>query len=192
MQQRKEALKKYENAKKEGKVDKDIINLLDLINSFSHFYTTSSCSGRIVVISIPEIGDKKNAVFLGKWHSMVDVEDVRNAIEKYENGYLFLLMQSPIIHVVCEDLNHAKSLMQIALECGFKYTSIKKIDKRGVLIEILSTENLHIPLGIDGRIIVDGKDIEFFVEMANKMLLRSKRKLKCLERKISYLLLSSS
>jgi len=192
MLKRKEALEKYRRAKEDGKVDEDIISLLDTLNSSSEFYTTSSCSGRIVLITLPEIGDKKNAFFLGKWHTPVASEEVRDKINMYKNGYLFVLMQSPIIHVVCKDLTYAEKLIKIALECGFKYSSIKSIEEDGVLIEILSTENLHVPLGKDGKVMVNKEEIEFFIEMANKLLLRSKRKLRCLEEKISSPLLFSS
>jgi len=190
MQKRKEALEKYEKAKKSGEVDKDIISLLDKLNSTPIFYTTSSCSGRIVLITLPEIGDKRNAFFLGKWHHAVDSGKVWEALKKYKEDYLFMLMQSPVIHIVCKDMESANALIKISLECGFKYTSIKNIKEEGILVEILSTENLHIPLGKNGKLLV--KEIDFFVEMANKMLLRSKQKLKCLEEKISYLLLFSS
>jgi len=101
-------------------------------------------------------------------------------------------MQSPIIHVVCKDVVSAQMLIRIALECGFKYSSIKNISDDSVLVEILSTENLNVPLGKEGNVVVEKEDINFFVEMANKLLLRSKEKLKCLERKINSLLLSSS
>ncbi len=192
MQNKKEALEKYEKAKKDGRIDEDIISLLDIINSSSVFYTTSSCSGRIVILNVPEIGDKKNAIFLGKWHRPVGIKEIRSALNKYERNDLFMLMQSPIIHIVCKDLGYANALIKESLKCGFKYTSIKNITENGVLVEILSTENLHIPLGKDGKILVGDKEIEFFLEIANKMLSRAKGKLKCLEEKISFLLLSSS
>jgi len=192
MLKRKEALEKYRKAKRDGKVDEDIISLLDTLNLSSDFYTTSSCSGRIVLLNLPEIEDKKNATFLGKWHKPVIPEEVKNSIDRYEDGYLFILMQSPIIHVVCKDVVSAQMLIRIALECGFKYSSIKNISDDSVLVEILSTENLNVPLGKEGNVVVEKEDINFFVEMANKLLLRSKEKLKCLERKINSLLLSSS
>ncbi len=189
---KKEALEKYEKAKSEGKVDDDIISLLDKINEHQELYTTSSCSGRIVILNIPSIGDKKNARFLCKWHTLVKNEEIEKCLENYEKDYLFLIMQSPIIHVIASNIDWANKIMKISRECGFKYTTIKEIKNTKVLVEILSTENLHIPLGEKGNIKIDYKDLEFFTEIANKLLLRAKKKLKCLEEKFSYLLLSSS
>ena len=49
-----------------GKVDEEIVRLLEIINSSEDFFTTSSCSGRIVLIDVPENGDKKRAKVLKK------------------------------------------------------------------------------------------------------------------------------
>jgi len=181
---RREALEKYEEAKKKGEVDEDIVSLLDTINSSKNYYTTSSCSGRIVLFQIPEIGDKVNANFIGKWHREVEYEEIKKALEDYTKGYLFLLVQSAIIHVVADSLERGKEMIALALESGFKYTSIKNIKNGKVLVEILSTENIHIPLGKNGELMVDEKALEFFVEMANKTLQRIKRKLKNLEKNL--------
>ncbi len=184
MMERKEALKKLEEARKRGEVDEDILSILEILNSSSHFYTTSSCSGRIVIMQLPEIGDKKNAVFLGKWHHEVGIEDILNSISNYSEGYLFMLVQSSIIHIVADSLQSAREIMRIALESGFKYTSIKVIKNNGTLVEILSAENLHIPLGERGELKIGYGEIEFFTKMANLMLRRIKQKLKIFEEKI--------
>ena len=188
---KKEALEKYERAKRKGEVDNDIIPLLEKINSLHNFYTTSSCSGRIVFLNIPEVGNKKDAKFLCKWHKEVDKEELVDCLKKYKEHYLFFIMQSPIIHIVAYNLEWANKMIKIALSCGFKYTSIKKIEAKKILIEVLSTENLHIPIARDGKIRIDEKQLIFFLEIANKLLIRAKNKLKCLEEKISYLLSSS-
>lgn len=48
--QKQESLTKIDNSKK-GSIDVDIKELVDLINKNPDYYTTSSCSGRIVVLS---------------------------------------------------------------------------------------------------------------------------------------------
>ncbi len=188
MMNRPEALKKYRKAKEEGLVDEDIIPLLEIINSSEEYYTTSSCSGRIGVMQIPEIGNKVQCVFLGKWHREVSYDEIVESIKNYKSGYLFLIVQSAIIHVVAKDIDSANVLLKIAFESGFKYSSIKGISNNGVLVEILSTENLNIPLGKNGNLIVDEEYIRFSTDMANMTLRRIKQKLQKLERKISCLL----
>ncbi len=191
MMERKEAIEKYERAKRDNNVDEDIIPLLEKINASENCYTTSSCSGRIVLLNLPEIGDKKEAKFLGKWHSEINVKELKRSMENYTHGYLFFLMQSPIIHVVCSGVQDALAFQKLCIECGFKYTTIKTIS-HNVLLEVLSTENINIPFGENGEIYVYEEQIRFFVKMANKLLRRSKRKLKCLEEKLSYFPLSFS
>ncbi len=44
---------------RKGGIDKEIRPLVDLINSFGEYYTTSSCSGRILLIEIAN-PNKKN------------------------------------------------------------------------------------------------------------------------------------
>ena len=187
MMDREEAINKYEDHKARGLVDTDIIPLLEKINKLKCCYTTSSCSGRIALLQLPEIGDKRNAVFIGKWHREIVPDEIDKVLNNYKRGYLFFLVQSSIIHVVCEGIENAMKMITIARDAGFKYTSIKSIKNDKILIEILSTENLHIPLGINGKIKVDKKSIIFFVDVANKMLERIKGKLKTLKEKISFL-----
>ncbi|RLG38823.1 hypothetical protein DRN79_00965, partial [Methanosarcinales archaeon] len=43
--------------------DADIIEILERINSIEKFFTTSSCSGRIVLLKIPHAGSKREAKF---------------------------------------------------------------------------------------------------------------------------------
>lgn len=185
MMGRPEALKRYQQAKKSGLVDKDIIPLLEIINSSETYYTTSSCSGRIVIMQIPEIGNKEECVFLGKWHRETGYDEIVDSIKNYKNGYLFLMVQSAIIHIVAINLDSATALLKIAIESGFKYSSIKSIGNNGVLVEILSTENLNIPLGENGNLMVDEEYIKFSTNMANMTLRRIKQKLQKFERKIS-------
>lgn len=43
--------------------DEEVEEILERINSLDGFFTTSSCSGRIVLICLPEIGAKREARF---------------------------------------------------------------------------------------------------------------------------------
>jgi len=49
-----------------GEVDLRIIDTLNILNSKENYYTTSSCAGRIILIEIEEIGDKKESNFIFK------------------------------------------------------------------------------------------------------------------------------
>ena len=166
--------------------DEEIVPILSKINSSEDFFTTSSCSGRIVLISIPEIGAKREAKFIGKWHRPpVSREEVQEALKlKWREGItegreIWLLSQSPILHVACRDLEKAKALLRIAIESGFKYSGIKAISKGGkVVVEIVSTERMDVPLGKDGVMFCSETHLDFILSKANFMLERGKVKLK--------------
>jgi len=169
--------------------DEEIVPILSKINSSEDFFTTSSCSGRIVLISIPEIGAKREAKFIGKWHRPpVSREEVQEALKlKWREGItegreIWLLSQSPILHVACRDLEKAKALLRIAIESGFKYSGIKAIsnfkDNGKVMVEIVSTERMDVPLGKDGVMFCNEGYMDFILSKANFMLEREKGKLK--------------
>ena len=185
---RREAVEKYERAKNKGEVDRDIIPLLDKINSSEHYYTTSSCSGRIILIELPEIGDKKNSRIIGKWHGEIKFVDLFKLLNEYKKGYLFLLVQSSIIHIVCDNVDNALKIIEVARDSSFKYSSIKSVKNEGILVEILGSENLNIPLGENSKIIVNEEELRFFVKISNMIIRKIKNKLKNFELNINSLL----
>ena len=124
LEAKKRALRSLENAYKENQVDERILQVLKIINDFQEFYTSSSCAGRIVLLEIPNIGDKKNAKFLGKWHRIVNVDEINSAVKKAKEGQLWLLAQSPIIHIVAKTNEIADKMVKTAISCGFKILRI--------------------------------------------------------------------
>ena len=165
----------YLEAKERGEVDKDIIPLLDLINSFDCFVTLSSCSGRIAVMDMPEFGDKVESKFLGKWHSRVSFEDILDAI-KLGKQTTWLIMFPPIIHVACRDLEAAEKLITIANNSGLRRSGL--ISFKHNVVEINTLERLEAPVAVNGRIVVGMEGLKVMVEFANKKLERSKEKIK--------------
>ncbi|UCE36511.1 MAG: hypothetical protein JSW00_13460 [Thermoplasmata archaeon] len=168
----------------EGEVDKEILPIIEKINSNPNYFTTSSCAGRIAVIGLSEIGDKEGAEFLGKWHREVEVQEVVKAYSKvkdYKN--IFLLAQSPIIHVRCRTLESAVALRNLAAESGLKYSTIKSLtldsknDPQKIVVEILSSENIHVPIARDAKVYPDEDYLSFLVENANLALKRARQKL---------------
>jgi tRNA wybutosine-synthesizing protein 3 len=101
--------------------DEEVEELLHKINDLDDFFTTSSCSGRIVLILLPEIGAKRETRFIGKWHRPVNKTEVLAAMDdggSSMEGDLWLLAQSPILHVACRSVEKATALLRIAIEQG--------------------------------------------------------------------------
>ncbi|WP_048810964.1 tRNA(Phe) 7-((3-amino-3-carboxypropyl)-4-demethylwyosine(37)-N(4))-methyltransferase Taw3 [Thermococcus gammatolerans] len=183
-EQKARAMEGLRRALEEGKVDEDIITLLEKINALENYFTTSSCSGRISVMEMPHFGDKVNSVWLGKWHREVTVEEVLEAVVRHSKGQLWFLVRSPILHVGARTLEDAVKLLNLAIGLGFKYSNIKSVSHKKLLVEIRSTERMDVPLGSDGELWVDEAYIEKIVTIANDQLRRFKRKLKRLEEEI--------
>jgi tRNA wybutosine-synthesizing protein 3 len=171
--------------------DEEIADILQKINARADYYTTSSCSGRIVLILLPEIGAKREAVFLGNWHRAVERVEVLAAMEDapFAEGELWLLAQSPIIHVACRTVEKAGVLLRLALDAGFKYSGMKGIarDTGIVVVEMLSTERMDVPVASRDKVLVDEAYVGFIVTKANFVLHRGKEKLKRFELRLNEL-----
>jgi tRNA wybutosine-synthesizing protein 3 len=164
-------------------VDSGIQPILNIINNSDEYYTTSSCFGRIVLLEIPTIGNKKEAKFLGKWHRPIELNDLLIAIKNAKEGQIWVLSQSPIIHIATFSDNAAEKILKVAIACGFKNSGIKSIGKR-IVIEILSTERLDAPIGKNGKVFCNNEYLYLLVKISNEIIEKSTLKLKKLEEKL--------
>lgn len=181
---KKDRIKDLEDKVNEGEVDFAIKPLLDIINSKPDYFTTSSCAGRIVILQLPKLGDKENAEFLGKWHREVELEEVKGVFSKIQDkNKVFLITQSPIVHVRCKTLDSAISLRNKAVGSGLKYSTLKSITLNSksepvkIVVEILSSENIHIPISEGKKLYPDEEYLNFMIENANYALNRAQEKL---------------
>lgn len=172
-----------EESLREGEVDEEVRPLLDAINSREGCVTTSSCSGRIQLIQLPRLGDKRGAKVLGKWHSPVDAGGLGEALRGAEgSGMVFLMVQSPIVHVRCRDLRAAADLRALGEASGLKYSTIRSLTLGdddtvdGIVVELLGTGSMDMPLGAGGWIFPEGEYLEFLVDVSNKVFSRNKER----------------
>lgn len=167
-------------AQESGKVDTKIRFLLNTINNIEGYYTTSSCSGRCIVLQLPTIGDKKNATFLGRWHDSFLVEDLKSSLEQRKSGLLFFLCQPPILHVVCKDFCMAEQMIEIGLHSGFKNSCLRSFRKK-IVVELCSTETLHVPLGNGQEVYVTDCFLSHLTDVSHQLFLRCEEKIKALD-----------
>ncbi|MEN6378853.1 MAG: hypothetical protein ABFD15_04655 [Methanofastidiosum sp.] len=177
MKDKSKYLKDLKKVIEQGEVDFRIIDTLNILNSKENYYTTSSCAGRIILIEIEEIGGKKESNFIFKSHEKVDYKDIWRAINQYSGSkMLFLIVNSPIIHVVCRNLESAKKLIYISKESGFKYSSIFSLGEK-IIVEIRSTEKMDAPVVKNGKIYPSEEYVTFLVEIGNQLLDRIRKKI---------------
>lgn len=182
-----QALRKLSEAITHDEIDIKMQGLLEILNDHPAYFTTSSCAGRIVVLELPSLGDKQNAVFLGKWHREATLKEVSDSCKKSEEGLLWLLAQPPIIHVGCRDMNTANQLVNVGIQSGFKNSVIKSLGENRIIVEIRSTERLDMPIGKEGMLFCSDTHLQFLVQIANEVIRKSTAKLKRLEESLSSL-----
>lgn len=175
-------LRKLEDAVSQGLVDEEVIPLLNSINSIEGLVTTSSCSGRYQIISVPKAGDKLQSRIIGKWHRPVEKKELVEAVQSWDGeGELHLLVQPLLVHIRAVDIKTGARLRNIAQECGLKFSTIRsvKLDAKeevprwGVVVEILGTERMEIPIDrIDEKILESC--LGSWTEKGNELISRTK------------------
>lgn len=166
-----------------GSIDKPIKSLLNVINRTKDFYTTSSCSGRVILIQIPKNGKKREAEFLYRTHSKAKVKEVMAALNKKTTDSVWFRQEAAILHVAARTLENASKLLRIARLIGFKRSGIFEIKKR-VIMELMATEKMEVIVAKDGGLLVDKDYVKILVEEGNKKMTETWDKLKQLETKI--------
>ena len=183
LENKKIALKKLEKAKKEKLADGGIIPILDLINQTEDYFTSSSCYGRTVLLELPIIGDKKEAKFLGKWHRTVNASEILDSVKYAKKGQIWILSQSPIIHIAAKTQFAADKMLKTAIACSFKHSGLKSLDKK-IVVEVCSTERLDAPVGKDGILFCNKDHLDLLVNISNEIMKKSTLKLKKFEEKL--------
>ncbi len=163
-----------------GRVDEDIISLLNVINSLSYAFTTSSCSGRIQIYAASEPGDKFGIRTLGKWHSPITVGDLTRTLEDGADS-IWLAVLPPIIHVATCGVEAAFHLLDLLRSAGFKRAGIISASEDGITLEAIGTERMEAPLRLSGVDVLREDAIPLIVERANSLLIRSKGRIRRLE-----------
>ncbi|XRO75886.1 tRNA(Phe) 7-((3-amino-3-carboxypropyl)-4-demethylwyosine(37)-N(4))-methyltransferase Taw3 [Methanocaldococcus sp. 28A] len=172
---KKRTLMNLELAIREGLVDEEIIPILNKINELENYYTTSSCIGRVGIMEIPK--DKNPKLYsrwLGKWHHYATYDEMFDALKERKEGYLVFVMNSPILHIACKDIDSAKKMLELAIHSGLKASSIKSVSEKRVIVEILTTYKVDAPIGEDGNIFVDNNYLKFLLDYSNSKLKKAR------------------
>lgn len=70
---------------RKGSIDKGVIKIINALNSKKDYYTTSSCSGRIVLLEM-KFRKKNECRWIFMRHDKVTLNDINNALIKYHNN----------------------------------------------------------------------------------------------------------
>ncbi|XP_020824209.1 tRNA wybutosine-synthesizing protein 3 homolog isoform X1 [Phascolarctos cinereus] len=164
---------------RKGSVDEDVVELVRLLNGREQFFTTSSCSGRILLLDGGLNGceiQKQNCSWLLVTHRICAKDDVLSALKK-ARGDAVLKFEPFVLHVQCRQLQDAQILHSVAVDSGFRNSGIT-VGKRGkTMLAVRSTHGLEVPLSNKGRLMVTEEYIEFLLKIANQKMEENKKRI---------------
>lgn len=167
-QRKKSILEKADKASK-GSWDEKVIEICNKLNESDDYYTTSSCSGKSVIMD-EKLG-KDGSYYLWSSHELVGFAELKEAIDgvvgKSESQVVKFKSESPILFICCRDVDSAKKLLEKCVEAGFKESGIK-ITNKLIAVEVRSGEKIEFPLMYDGEMLVWEEFLRVLVEEVNR------------------------
>ncbi|XP_069795525.1 tRNA wybutosine-synthesizing protein 3 homolog isoform X2 [Narcine bancroftii] len=171
---------------RKGRVDEPIAELLHLLNSSERFCTTSSCSGRLLLLggSDQTEGQKQNCPWLFVTHDKCRKEDVVAGLQKSQDNAVFKF-EPFVLHVQCREVEGAQLLHSIAINSGFRNSGITIGKKGKIMMAVRSTHCLEVPLCHQGAVLVSEEYIDYLVQVANRKMEENQRRIERVLRQFS-------
>lgn len=196
--QRKKSILEKEDKAAKGSWDSRVIELCNKLNSMDDYYTTSSCSGKSVIME-EKIG-KDGSYYLWSSHELLNFDEIysklfasqiaetrpthpnserisRKINDVNVKDIVKFKAESPILFVCCRDIEKAKELLNKAVEAGFKESGIK-ITNKLIAVEIRSGEKIEFPILSCGKILVGDEFLKVLVDLVNNKRERGWGKIK--------------
>ena len=162
------ALARKDHSKK-GSIDSAILPLVNLINSMPGFYTTSSCSGRIMLIA-RKSAKKNEAEWLFTSHSPVKPGQIISALSaKIPKHPVWLKQENMILHIAARSIEAAERLLTAGNSSGFKRTGIISAGHR-IIVSIESADSINALISAEGRMLISEEGIKALAEEANSRM----------------------
>ena len=171
---KKNALSRKDKSNK-GTVDKPIKALVDEINRLENYYTTSSCSGRIVLWAEPKSGRKNEVKFLFVVHSTITFTEIKKSLKQLPLNKVWFRFEPMILHVACKTLDDANNILDKARPF-FKHSGIMTA-KEKIVVEIRGSVFIEALVAKYGKMLVNEQYMKVLVEEGNLKMNENKRKI---------------
>ncbi|MFH1916250.1 MAG: tRNA wybutosine-synthesizing 3 family protein [Nanoarchaeota archaeon] len=168
-------------------VDKHIVSLLDTINTNPNWYTTSSCSGRIMVLEESTLRIKKEVKWHFVSHDPVKEKEIMLAAKKGVKNTVWFKFEPLILHVCCRDTTSAQEFLVICQNTGLKHSGAITIGKR-IILEIIGNDRIDCPVAQGRDILADDAYLSHLVKVANKKLSENLKRIERFEKEIKKLI----
>ncbi|HLC75120.1 MAG TPA: tRNA wybutosine-synthesizing 3 family protein [Candidatus Nanoarchaeia archaeon] len=163
-----------------GSIDKPIAGLITAINNNPAYCTTSSCSGRTVILKEPKSGKKNDAQFLYSTHGRITAAQLK-AIRQLPDETLWFRFEPLILHVACDSPRSAQALLNSARSVC-KHSGIISLGNHPVL-EIRGSEFIEVPIAANKKLLVNENYLSILCKEANKKLEMTKERIQKIESK---------
>ena len=174
--EKKEFLAKKDKSRK-GKIDKKIRKLADKINSFDDFYTTSSCSGRILLLAHDKSGRKDKIEWLFSDHNKINFNEIRKTIDKLPKNDVWFRLQPAILHVACKNSVLSSKFLNIARDICFRRSGVISLGKSKLILELISTEKIETIISKNKKLLIDESYFKILISEGNKKLEKTWKKI---------------
>jgi tRNA wybutosine-synthesizing protein 3 len=156
---------------KKGSIDEKIKNLIERINALDDFISTSSCSGRILLMRTENITYQKNLcdwIFVTHDYVKDDFEKLWKSVldSVSEKCFVQLKVEPAILHVACRNLESAEKLLNVARRVGFKHSGIFSISKK-IIVEIIGKDLFQMPIVSNNLILITKESMREIINLSN-------------------------
>jgi tRNA wybutosine-synthesizing protein 3 len=155
------ALSRTDNSRKSA-IDDAVLPLVNLINSLSGFYTTSSCSGRIMLIG--RKSDKKNET---EW--LFTSHEISIVKKGLPDGAVWFRQENMILHLAAKSISLANQFIESASASGFKRSGIIYAGSR-IVVSVESPDRINALIARNRKLYVSEEGITALAEEANSRL----------------------
>ncbi len=174
--------KSLQKAIKEKKIDTAFKPLCEFIAGTKNFFTSSCCSGRILILGLPKGDRKKEAYFHKKWHRKVKFEELWQGLKEKSIGELWFKLEPFILHIGCKTLENAQKILTIMKKAGIKRGGMIVVSDDKILIEFQGTQEMSFPVKKNEKILVEKKFMKNALKRANEKLKSNYLRLEKLEK----------
>jgi tRNA wybutosine-synthesizing protein 3 len=169
-------LNRLKKAIASGEADKAIVPLCNYLFSVKHYFTSSSCSGRIILLAVDEKETKGKAFFHRKWHEPVETEDVWNALNEDIKGKSVWLKQEPfIIHIEADSLGNIERILELCRKAGIRRYGLQVLKKGKFMVELQGSQHMSVPLIEKGKLLTGRDYVNYLVGKANEKFSRNEK-----------------
>lgn len=176
--QKKTFLSKKDKSKK-GSIDKQILKLINIINKNNNYYTTSSCSGRIVLLKT-DYKKKHLSNWIISSHEIVKLNDLKDYLDNIPKDKVWFKMEPFILHIRAKTIENASDLLNLARSIGLKHSGINSVGRK-IILEITGNQHLETIISDNNKFLITKDYLKLLIKEANKKLKENFKKIKKFE-----------